>query len=52
MKEEYLLAVVLFYYEGLSLRDISDVLGIPVGTVKSRLSRGKQELKKELERRD
>lgn len=52
MKEEYRLAVVLFYYEGLSLRDISDVLGIPVGTVKSRLSRGKQELKKELERRD
>lgn len=45
MKEEYRLAVVLFYYGGLSLRDISDVLDIPVGTVKSRLNRGKAELR-------
>lgn len=50
MKEEYRLAVVLFYYGGLSLRDISDVLDIPVGTVKSRLNRGKAELREELER--
>lgn len=52
MKEEYRLAVVLFYYGGLSLRDISDVLDIPVGTVKSRLNRGKAELREELERGD
>lgn len=50
MKEEYRLVVVLFYYEGLSLRDISDVLDIPVGTVKSRLSRGRAELREALER--
>lgn len=50
MKEEYRLVVVLFYYEDLSLRDISDILDIPVGTVKSRLSRGKAELKNALER--
>jgi len=50
MKEEYRLAVVLFYYEGLSLRDISDVLNIPVGTVKSRLSRGKAKLREALGR--
>lgn len=50
MREEYRLVVVLFYYEGLSLRDISDVLDIPVGTVKSRLNRGKAELREELER--
>lgn len=49
MKEEYRLVVVLFYYDELSLRDISDVLDIPVGTVKSRLSRGKTELRKMLE---
>lgn len=48
--EEYRLTVVLFYYAGLSLRDISEVLDIPVGTVKSRLSRGRAELKAELER--
>ncbi len=49
MKEEYRLAVVLFYYEELSLKDISDVLDIPVGTVKSRLNRGKAELREALE---
>lgn len=50
MKEEYRLVIVLFYYQDLSLRDISYVLGIPVGTVKSRLSRGKDELRNILER--
>lgn len=50
MKEDYRLVVVLFYYQELSLRDISDVLDIPVGTVKSRLNRGKKELREALER--
>lgn len=49
MKEEYRLVVVLFYYQGLSHRDIADVLDISIGTVKSRLSRGKAELRKALE---
>ena len=48
MKEEYRLVVVLFYYEDLSIRDISGVLNIPLGTVKSRLNRGKEELKQAL----
>lgn len=51
MKEEYRLVVVLFYYEDMSLRDISDILDIPLGTVKSRLNRGKAELKNALEGR-
>lgn len=51
MTEEYRLPVVLFYYEGLSLRDISEVLDIPLGTVKSRLSRGRGELKATLSER-
>lgn len=50
MREEYRLVVVLFYYEELSLRDISDVLDIPIGTVKSRLNRGKAELREALEK--
>lgn len=48
MKEEYRLVVVLFYYDGLSLRDISEVLNVPLGTVKSRLSRGRDILKNAL----
>ena len=48
MKEEYRLVIVLYYYEELSIRDISGVLNIPTGTVKSRLNRGKEELKKAL----
>lgn len=52
IKEEYRLAVVLFYYGGLSLRDISNVLDIPIVTVKSRLHRGKEELREALERGD
>lgn len=52
MKEEYRLVIVLFYYEGLSIRDISEVLDIPVGTVKSRLNRGKAELRDALGKGD
>lgn len=48
MKEEYRLVIVLYYYEELSIRDISGVLNIPTGTVKSRLNRGKEELKQAL----
>lgn len=49
LKEEYRLVVVLFYYNELSLRDISRTLDIPVGTVKSRLNRGRELLRKALE---
>lgn len=49
LKEEYRLVIVLFYYDELSVRDISDILDIPVGTVKSRLKRGRGLLKKGLE---
>lgn len=52
MKEEYRLVIVLYYYDGLSLRDISDVLNIPLGTVKSRLSRGKEVLRNALKKGD
>lgn len=41
-------AVVLSDLEGLSYAEIAAVLGIPVGTVKSRLFRGRRMLQKEL----
>lgn len=37
--------VALFYYEGLPVDEIAKVLGIPQGTVKSRLSRARKQLK-------
>lgn len=49
LKEEYRLVIVLFYYNELSLRDVAEVLNIPMGTVKSRLSRGRELLKQSLE---
>lgn len=38
--------VVLFYYEDLTVEQISKLLGIPVGTVKSRLNRARERLKR------
>jgi RNA polymerase sigma-70 factor (ECF subfamily) len=43
------IAVELFYWEQLSLLEIAAVLEIPEGTVKSRLHRAKQLLRKEIE---
>jgi RNA polymerase sigma-70 factor (ECF subfamily) len=40
--------VVLYYLNDLSLQEISDILDVPVGTVKSRLHYGRQALKKNL----
>ncbi len=40
--------VVLYYVNDLSLQEISDILDIPVGTVKSRLHYGRQALKQRL----
>lgn len=49
LPEEYRLVIVLYYYNELSLRDIAKILNIPMGTVKSRLSRGRDFLKQALE---
>ncbi|MEA4815768.1 MAG: RNA polymerase sigma factor [Lachnospiraceae bacterium] len=43
------IAVVLYYVEGYSLEEIKSILKIPLGTVKSRLSRGRKILKNKLE---
>jgi len=42
--------LVLFFLEDLSLREVAELLAIPVGTVKSRLSKAREELKTLLER--
>ena len=43
--ETYRVALSLFYMKGLSYKEIAEMLEIPIGTVMSRLSRGKAKLK-------
>jgi RNA polymerase sigma factor (sigma-70 family) len=40
--------VVLYYLNDLSVQEISEILDVPVGTIKSRLHYGRQALKKSL----
>lgn len=40
--------ILLFYYSGLSLKEIAEAKNLPLGTVKSRLHRGKKLLRKKL----
>jgi RNA polymerase sigma-70 factor (ECF subfamily) len=45
---EFRAAIVLREIEGLSYQEIADVLGVPRGTVESRLYRGRAELRRKL----
>jgi RNA polymerase sigma-70 factor, ECF subfamily len=40
LPEHYRSVVILRHYEGLKFREIGEILGIPVGTVKSRMAEG------------
>ena len=48
VEEPFRAVITLFYLEQFSYRDIAEVLEIPVGTVMSRLSRGKAQLRQRL----
>ena len=48
LPEEYRSAVVLSDLQGLRYAEIADMLGIPEGTVKSRLFRGRRQLQRKL----
>lgn len=49
LKDGYRQVVALYYLESYSYKEIADILGIPIGTVMSRLSRGKDILKEQLD---
>lgn len=44
LPEELRLVIVLFYFEDLKISEVSEIIGIPEGTVKSRLSRAKTKI--------
>lgn len=50
LPDNFRIPVILYYFKEMNYNQISAVLDIPVGTVKSRLSRGIQKLKKALEK--
>lgn len=49
LKKEYRLTIVLYYLEEYSIKEIAGIMHTNVGTVKSRLSRGRGRLKSILE---
>lgn len=49
LKPDLRITIMLYYIEGYSVEEIKNILKIPAGTVKSRLSRGRKLLKSRLE---
>jgi len=52
MPEEYRTPIILFYFEEFSYKDIAAQLDLPIGTVMSRLARGKSHLRRRLASRE
>ena len=48
LPEEYRVVATMYFLEDFSYQDIAEVLSIPIGTVRSRLHRGRQMLQKRL----
>ena len=52
LSAKYKEVLILFYYQEMTLKEISEITHTKVNTVKSRLNRGRKLLKEELERRN
>src|SRR5690606_34884713 len=48
LPEKYRAVIVLKYIEDLSVKEISEILDLPLGTVKTRIFRGRESLRKQL----
>jgi len=49
LKDKYRVPLIMFYFNNLQYKEISQILNIPVGTVKSRINKGKKMLKEKME---
>ena len=49
LEEKYRAPLAMFYLGELSYREITEVLGLPIGTITSRISRGKEILRRRLQ---
>lgn len=52
LSEELKLITILYYYDDYSVNEISEIINVPEGTVKSRLSRAREILKNKLRKED
>jgi RNA polymerase sigma-70 factor (ECF subfamily) len=48
LPDKYRTVIVLKYIDELPLKEISEILDIPIGTVKTRIHRGREALRKQL----
>ena len=48
LPEQFRMAVLLADVEGFSYKEIADIMDVPIGTVMSRLHRGRKQLQKRL----
>ena len=46
LSDKYRIPIHLYYYEGYSIKEISEILDEPIATVGTRLARGRSQLKK------
>lgn len=49
LKDNYRIPIILYYFERLNYREISEIISIPEGTIKSRLSKARKLLKEYME---
>ena len=49
LPEKYRIPIYLYYSADMQINEVSEILGLPEGTVKSRLRKAKKQLKEKLE---
>lgn len=50
LKDKYRIPIILYYFRDLSYKDISEVMDLPLSTIKFRLNQAKKLIKTELEK--